>query len=82
VNGAGYDEERSADCAGCPVGFLRDVVRDAQPEAALHLVTAARELLLAFETVLRATEQSLQREAEGNVARRERPARVRRIDIA
>ena len=77
--------ELPASCAECPVGFLRDVVREAHPEAALHLVSAARELLLAFETVLRATEQTLQRETEGTAAHPERPARptrVRHINIA
>jgi hypothetical protein len=74
-------EARSA-CADCPVGFLRDVMHEAHPEATLHLVAAARELVLAFETVLRATEQTLQRDADGAPARRERPVRVRHIDIA
>jgi hypothetical protein len=72
----------AADCADCPVGFLRDVMREAHPEATLHIVAAARELVLAFETMLRATEQTLQRDAEGAPARPERPARVRHIDIA
>ena len=43
-----------ADCAACPVAFLRDVMREAHPEATLHLVAAARDLVLAFETMLRA----------------------------
>jgi len=72
----------AVDCADCPVGFLREVMREAHPEATLHLVAAARELVLAFETMLRATEKTLQREAEGTPARPERPARVRHIDIA
>jgi hypothetical protein len=78
------DEETSApaNCAECPVGFLRDVLSEAHPEATLHLVAAARELVLAFETMLRATEQTLQRETEGTAGRPERPARVRHIDIA
>jgi hypothetical protein len=78
-----------ASCAGCPGAFVRDVLRDAGPEATLHLVTATRELLLAFETVLRAAEQSLQRESAAAAATTDaeraprRPnERVRHIDIA
>lgn len=87
MSGVGPDDAPGppASCAECPAGFLRDVMREAHPEAALHLVSAARELLLAFETVLRATEQTLQRETEGTATRPERPARptrVRHIDIA
>jgi hypothetical protein len=76
------EEVTAASCAECPVGLLRDVMREAHPEATLHLVAAARELVLAFETVLRATEQTLQRESDGTGTRSERPGRVRRIDIA
>jgi hypothetical protein len=66
------------------VGFLRDLSREAQPEVTLHLLAAARELLLAMETVVRAAEQTVQRNAsqpaEGVTP--SGPTRVRRIDIA
>jgi hypothetical protein len=78
----GGTDDDAASCADCPVGFLRDVLREAQPEATLHLVTAARELVLAFDAVLRATEETLQRESQGASTPRRRPARVRHIDIA
>ena len=67
-------------CDACPVGFLADVFRDAQPEATVHLLAATRELLLAFETVVRAAEQRLERQA-GEATGPGQP-RVRRIDIA
>lgn len=75
------DEETSTPaCAACPVGFLTEVLRDAQPEATVHLLAATRELLLAFETVVRVAEQRLERQAEG--ATDVKQPRVRRIDIA
>jgi hypothetical protein len=82
-------EERvpTADCTSCPVGFLRDLSREAQPEVTLHLLAAARELLLAMETVVRAAESTVQRNADrsdpGAAGSAPSPAaRVRRIDIA
>jgi hypothetical protein len=82
---AGRQEAMSAsECASCPVAFLRDLGREAQPEVTLHLLAAARELLLAMETVVRAAEATVQRNAgqsrEGAAA--STPPRVRRIDIA
>jgi hypothetical protein len=79
------DDEPSggAECGSCPLGFLRDLSREAQPEATLHLLAAARELLLAMETVVRAAEVTVQRNA-GQPAERDTspaPPRVRRIDI-
>ena len=94
---AGFDEDPSpespagaaADCGMCPLGFLRDVSREAQPEVTLHLLAAARELLLAMETVVRAAEQTVQHNAgespDATSARASGSApqaRVRRIDIA
>ena len=82
-------EERvpPADCTSCPVGFLRDLSREAQPEVTLHLLAAARELLLAMETVVRAAESTVQRNADrsdpgGAGSAPSTTARVRRIDIA
>jgi hypothetical protein len=77
----------TADCTSCPVGFLRDLSREAQPEVTLHLLAAARELLLAMETVVRAAESTVQRNADRSDpgAAGSAPAtaaRVRRIDIA
>lgn len=79
----------AADCGLCPLGFLREVSREAQPEMTLHLLAAARELLLAMETVVRAAEQTVQRTAGQSpdatpprAASPEPHARVRRIDIA
>lgn len=73
-------------CGACPVGFLADVLRDAQPEATVHLLAATRELLLAFETVVRAAEERLQAQAgdatDADAATDAKPPRVRRIDIA
>ena len=68
-------------CDACPVGFLADVFRDAQPEAAVHLLAATRELLLAFETVVRAAEERLERQANEATTDTKQP-RVRRIDVA
>jgi hypothetical protein len=66
------------------VGVLRDLSREAQPEVTLHLLAAARELLLAMETVVRAAEQTVQRNASQSAAGEtpSAPTRVRRIDIA
>jgi hypothetical protein len=76
----GGDESSTPACAACPVGFLAEVLRDAQPEATVHLLAATRELLLAFETVVRAAEQRLEQQADGATDVKQR--RVRRIDIA
>jgi hypothetical protein len=70
-------------CGECPVGFLADVLRDAQPEATVHLLAATRELLLAFEAVVRTAEERLQAQAgDADAATDAKPPRVRRIDIA
>ena len=71
----------TAACTSCPVGFLRDLSREAQPEVTLHLLAAARELILAMETVVRAAEQTVQRNGQSG-ASPTAPPRVRHIDIA
>ena len=67
-------EERvpPADCTSCPVGFLRDLSREAQPEVTLHLLAAARELLLAMETVVRAADGRMEHLHLGGERRRNR----------
>jgi hypothetical protein len=84
---SGNDERPTAPaCDACPLGFLADVLRDAQPEATLHLLAATSELLLALETVVRAAEQRLERQAtdagEAGQADDGKPSRIRHIDIA
>jgi hypothetical protein len=76
------DEPRTPACDACPLGFLAGVVRDAQPEATVHLLAATRELLLALETVVRAAEQQLDQRTEPAGTAPEAQPRVRRIDIA
>lgn len=78
----GEEQFPTAACTSCPVGFLRDLSREAQPEVTLHLLAAARELILAMETVVRAAEQTVQRNAGQSGASPTAPPRVRHIDIA
>ncbi len=80
----------AAECGGCPFGLFRGMSREMQPDVTLHLLAAARELLLAMETVVRAAEQTVQRNAgppapaaePGGATASPRPGRVRHIDIA
>src|SRR5947209_6311748 len=80
----------AAECGACPFALFRGMSREMQPEVTLHLLAAARELLLAMETVVRAAEQTVQRNAgqpapaaePGSAKASPRPGRVRHIDIA
>lgn len=50
--------DHSDDCRSCPVCVLRAIVRGVRPEVRTHLAAAGRELLLALDAALAATDSA------------------------
>lgn len=66
----GDDSRIRPECYACPVGLAFGTVRGASPETLDHLVSASRELVAAFRTVMESLEANLERRGRGGAVQR------------